>query len=116
MTTARTSTITMTLGATSTATTTAALADEDARLAADLAELRMLRSCGDLPARDIDILAGDAAARSERARARLLVCGLPSATTHDLATWAAGIGDDADGEVLDELALARMDLAHAGLL
>lgn len=116
MATAHTS-ITMTLGATSTAAGNAALAAEDARLAAELGELRMLRSCRELPARDFAILAGDAAARSERARARLLVCGRPSATTHDLATWAAGIGDDdADVDVLDELALARMDLEHAGLL
>ena len=108
----------MTLGATSSAA--AALAAEDARLAAELGELRMLRSARELPARDAAMLAGDAAARSERARARILaVGGIPSATTYDLATWAAGIevgDDDADAEVLDELGWARGELAAAGLL
>ena len=89
MTTTRTSTITMTLGATST-DAAAALAAEDARLSAELGELRMLRSARELPARNAAMLAGDAAARSERARARILATGgLRSATTYDLATWAA---------------------------
>ena len=120
MTTTHASTMTMSLGAPSSAATAAALAAEDARLSAELGELRMLRSARELPARDAEMLAGDAAARSERARARILaVGGIPSATTHDLATWAAGIevgDDDADGEVLDELGWARGELAQAGLL
>ena len=113
------STITRTLGAVSD-DPVAALAAEQARLSQELSELRLLGRAGELPERDAAMLSGDAAARSERARARILaVGGQASATTHDLATWAAGlqVGDDsADGEVLDELDWARGALSRAGLL
>lgn len=111
--------MTMTLGATSSAAA-AALAGEDVRLrpssascgccAAPASCPRGTRRCW--PATPRHAPSAPALASSPSA-------AFASATTHDLATWAAGIevgDDDADGDVLDELGWARGELAQAGLL